>query len=141
MPPNALFSLAPLRVEMRRLGRRAPVRLSLPLPPPGHLLYVEVEGLGRAPSEMPARWRTEAGRAIARAPRRFLGGPVRVSIFFADKGQCDLESRARAILDLLVLRRIVENDCRQIVRELVLGWSGTEGCQVLVESLARIKAP
>ncbi len=129
------FSLDRPPVEHRALCRRQGIRLRLPVPPPAHVLFVEVPGLGRAPSHHLARWKRAAAAAMAQAPRRFLGGPVRIAIAFEDRGQSDLETRARAIVDFLVLKNVIEDDSRRIVRELVLGWSTDEGCAVAIDSL------
>jgi hypothetical protein len=137
MTPHSAFSLDRPRVEHRALNPREGIRLRLPLPPPVHAMFVEVPGLGRAPSHVNARWKRAASLALAEAPRRFLGGPVRIAITFEDKGRFDLETRAKVIVDFLVLKNVIESDSRQVVRELVLGWGKDEGCSVTVDPLAR----
>ena len=132
------FSLDRPPVEHKTLGRREAIRLRLPLPPPAHVLFIEVPGLGRAPSHLHARWKRSAAAAMAQAPRRFLGGPVRIAIAFEDKGRNDLETRAKAIIDFLVLKNVIEDDSRRVVRELVLSWGPNEGCEVAIDSLSPV---
>jgi Holliday junction resolvase RusA-like endonuclease len=140
MTPHTAFSLDRPAVERRALAPREAIRLRLPLPPPAHVMFVDVPGLGRAPSHVNARWKRAASAALAEAPRRFLGGPVRISIAFEDKGRSDLETRAKAIVDFLVLKNVIEDDSRRVVRELVLTWGKTEGCEIAVDPLAAEQA-
>lgn len=135
MKPQGSFSLDRMPVERRAIGRREGIRLRLPLPPPTHVLFVDVPGVGRAPSQILARWKRDAWRALSAQPQRFLGGPVRVAIVVEDRGRSDLEARAKPILDFLVVKNAIEDDSRAIVRELTLRWGAVEGCEIAIDPL------
>ena len=137
MKPFAAFAIDRCRVVRGPIAAREGIRLRLPLPPPPHLLFDEVEGLGRAPSRRLLDWKCQAWDAILPSERRFLGGAVRIAIAFPDKGRATLEAYAKPILDFLVLKNFIADDERLYVRQLALSWGKSETCEVTIDPVER----
>ncbi len=139
MKPAGAFSLDRVYVEKRSIEPREGIRLVLPLPPPAHVLFIDVPGVGRAPSQILARWKREAWDAIAGQRQRFLGGPVRIAIVFADRGRSDLDARTKPVLDFLVVKGVIQDDSRAILREISLKWGDIEGCEVSIDPVCEAR--
>lgn len=133
MKPAGAFSLDRVHVERKSIEPREGLRLALPLPPPAHVLFVDVPGIGRAPSQILARWKREAWDAMAGQKQRFLGGPVRIAIVFADRGKTDLEARLKPVLDFLVVKGVIQDDSRSVLREVRLAWGDVQGCEISID--------
>jgi hypothetical protein len=133
MKPFAPFAIDRCRVVHGPIAKREGIRLKLPLPPPPHLLFDEVEGLGRAPSRRLLDWKREAWDAIKARERRFLGGPVRIAIAFPDKGGATLETYVKPILDFLVVKNFIADDAPPYLTELSLSWGQGKTCEVAID--------
>ena len=133
MKPFAPFAIDRCRVVKGPIPKRDGIRLAIPLPPPPHLLFDEVEGMGRAPSRRLMAWKREAWDAIAPKERRFLGGPVRIAIAFPDKGSATLETYVKPILDFLVIKNFIADDAPPYLKALTLSWSDGRTCEVSID--------
>lgn len=91
--------------------------VSLPVPPSvNHLFANRKNGKGRIISREYAAWRQEAGYALNLArPQPFGKAPVQVGIFIPDKTKGDLDNRIKALLDLVVTHKVIDDD-RQVKR-------------------------
>lgn len=122
---------------------------SLPLPPSVNAMFANrgVNGVfgeakksgrigqqrqrGRIVTSAYRAWRHQAGmHLLVQGPLRKIAGPVAVRIIISDKACGDLDNRCKAVLDLLVHHEIIEDDCRSIVRKILLEWGDVEGAQV-----------
>ncbi len=133
MKPFAAFAIDRCRIEKGPIPKREGIRMKLPLPPPPHLLFDEVEGLGRAPSRRLMAWKREAWDAIAAKERRFLGGPVRIAIAFPDRGSATLETYLKPIIDFLVVKNFIADDAPPYLVQLSLSWSKDRSCEVSID--------
>ena len=111
------------------------VVIDLPFPPGVNNLFANARGRGRYRTERYREWANAAGWELkAQKPRR-VRGPVSLEMWFEDKRdrRRDLDGLPKAVCDLLVSFRIIEEDNREVVRELSLKWSrAVKGCRVCI---------
>jgi crossover junction endodeoxyribonuclease RusA len=109
------------------------IRIDLPKPPSVNNLYINVQGRGRVKSPKYRAWIEQAWRVLMVAQPARLEGPVSIECQFEDKGSGDIDNFSKAVLDLLVLYQVIEDDRRSIVRRLNLSWSpDIAGCRVTI---------
>jgi len=137
---NNTLSLDSVRVEHRGVETRVPFTLKLPLPPSTNNLFVNVPDRGRVPSNKYKAWRQAAADSLWQQKRRFVSGPVRITIVVRDEGRSDLDNRSKAPIDFLVLHGFINDDSRQTVRELHMHWGQVEGCEITVEPIKWARA-
>lgn len=90
-------------------------RVHLPLPPSANALFVErrrVRGKagGRTITEEYRRWRETAGTLLNVARLPYIGGPVSIEIELPAKMRGDISNRIKALEDLLVAHRLIDDD-------------------------------
>jgi len=134
MKPFAPFAIDRCRIVKGPIPKREGIRLSLPLPPPPHHLFDEVEGLGRAPSRRLMAWKREAWDAIPPKDRRFLGAGVRIAIAFPDRGSgATLETYLKPLLDFLVIKNFIADDAPPYLKQLSLSWNDGRNCEIAID--------
>ncbi len=76
----------------------------------------------RYPTRQYLEWIDDAGAALIAQEARIVGGTVEIEIELAapSKRKWDLDNRAKAVLDLLVLHEIIEDDNSKIVKRITL---------------------
>lgn len=123
----------------------------LPLPPSVNAMFAnrgvkgafnvgkESVGIGRAPAPQRGRtitgdyksWRRQANaQLMTQCPLKTVLGPVDIRITITERACGDLDNRCKAILDFIVHHKIIEDDCRSIVRSIFLQWGDVEGARV-----------
>lgn len=120
---------------LTRQEARAAVRIELPFPPSVHGLYRGGRWRGDISPEYKA-WRDHAGLMLNRQHVRSFDGPVRIFIRLVapDRRKRDSDNYAKAVLDLLAARYVIEGDDSSIVRSHYVEWAD-EGapCTVIVQ--------
>jgi crossover junction endodeoxyribonuclease RusA len=86
------------------------ITLNLPVAPSTNNLFLNVAGRGRVKSPKYRAWIEEAGYVLNGYQHTPIHGPVHVTICIPDKTRGDLDNRAKATLDLLVSRGLIEDD-------------------------------
>ena len=113
------------------------IHLSL-MPPPLSSLTANKAKVGRVSSERARGWRNAMGWELkTQRPKPIRGQvDVRVSMGPPRKG-ADIDNRLKALLDLLVEHKLIEDDSWPIVRSVSAEWSeGVKGCVVAVFPVA-----
>lgn len=120
----------------------SPWTISLPIPPGVNALYLNrgKAGMkGRMVSPEYMTWRNEAQAALWKAaPVPSFTGRVTISMECGEpRGLADLDGKWKACLDLLVRHKIIVNDDRRYVRQLLAKWvTGKPDCSVTVSAIA-----
>jgi len=108
--------------------------IHLPYPPSTNTLYMNVRGRGRVKTRRYLTWIKNAGGVLMALKVKPVSGRVNVSISILrpDKRKRDIDNLAKAILDLLVNHKIIEDD--RYIERLTIGWryTGNEGAMVEV---------
>ena len=110
------------------------IRLNLPRPPSLNHLYVNVPKRGRVRSKRYMTWlRAASNELLAQKPGRIEGDYVLwLYVERPDNRKRDLFNLPKAVEDLLVEHKIVEDDSRCV--EGHVSWAGEgRGCTVMVE--------
>ena len=104
----------------------------LPFPPSVNGLYRNARGRGRVKTDRYAAWINSAGWALkAHRNRSPVKGRVVLHIMYErkDRRKRDLSNLVKAVEDLLVAHKIIEDD--SLVEQLSLAWSDhITGCRV-----------
>jgi Holliday junction resolvase RusA-like endonuclease len=92
-------------------------RFVLPWPPSSNNLFLNVRGRGRVLTKEYREWREEAGWTLAAQRARKLTQPVTVAVELnpPSKHAFDLDNRAKALMDLLVLHGVIPDDSIKFV--------------------------
>ena len=100
---------------------------SLPLPPSFNNLYANAGRKGRVITPGYRDWIVEAGWEFKLARVEPVKGPYRLEIVIGRQGrrQTDLANREKAISDLMVKHRLVEDD--SLLEHLTMFWGGEPG--------------
>ena len=108
--------------------------ISLPFPPPLNNLFANVAGKGRVKSDRYRQWANAAGWEIQSVRPKAIPGPVAITILLGkpDRRRRDLDGMAKAVCDLLVDHRVIEDD--SLVQRLTLAWAPVQGAHVTVEA-------
>ena len=98
------------------------MKLTFPFPPTSNHLYRNVPGKGRVRTERYKTWARAAGNEILSQHRQPVSGPVALIITLAkpDKRKRDLSNGIKAIEDLLVDMRLIDDD--RNVQHLTISW-------------------
>lgn len=110
------------------------IRITLPLPPSTNALYRNVAKRGRVKTERYNTWLQAAGWALKEQKPGKVEGPYCLWLYCGkpDNRRRDLANLEKAVSDLLVAHKIVEDD--SLCAELHLYWEGTgRDCVVNVE--------
>lgn len=113
------------------------LRVSLPFPPSINRLYRAIGGRSIL-SEAYRLWKTEAGWALNLQHPTPVPGRVAVTIELSppDKRRRDADNSGKAVLDLLVAHKIIEDDSSAFVREFTVKWSDQfEPCTVTIRGV------
>lgn len=117
--------------------------LNLPLPPTTNNLFVNI-GKGRAPSHAYKLWRQEAGWRLKAQKPRTVSGRVVILIGVerpntAAGRASDVDNRVKALLDLLVKHKVIDDD--KTVDGLAVAWNppGKGEARVLITPAARMQ--
>lgn len=105
----------------------------LPMPPSVNAMFANRagNGRGRITTRKYNEWRRQAGLQImGQGPLRKISGPVAIRLIISDSTRGDIDNRCKAVLDLLVSHKIIEDDSKRIVRKILLEWGDVEGAQV-----------
>jgi crossover junction endodeoxyribonuclease RusA len=98
------------------------IELSIPHPPSVNSLYRNVPGRGRAKTERYKTWLTAAGWEIRRQRPGRIEGPYSLTIIVKRKNKrADLGNLVKAVEDILVAHRVIEDDCH--ASDIHLHWS------------------
>lgn len=101
------------------------------IPPSTDGLFSNIPGKGRVKTKAYAAWLETAGWEIKAQRPTLTPGRVSVDITVGRKSNLsDLDNRAKAVLDLLVKQRVIEDDNR--VSELRMRWVDAPDCVVIV---------
>jgi Holliday junction resolvase RusA-like endonuclease len=108
--------------------------LRLPMPPSVNHLYPSGKNGRRFPSKEYKSWRTEAGYSLlAQRPEKVKGDVVLTMLFGPRIRNADVTNRIKAVEDLLVEMRVIEDD-RFVVRCDVAWADNVKGCAVVVRA-------
>jgi len=105
--------------------------IDIPVPPSTNKLFVNVPGRGRVKSSEYRKWRDTAGRSIQSQPHAKVPGRVSITIEVR-RGRGDIDNKVKAVLDLLVLHRLIDDD--KHVESVTARWSDVDSCRVTVEA-------
>lgn len=97
--------------EVIPLPSPAVVFLELPLPPSTNNLYQNRKGKGRAETAQYRDWKGHAGWRLREQRPASLHGPV-VIVLNAERAnsQADIDNRVKALFDLLVAHKVIDDD-------------------------------
>ena len=85
--------------------------IRLPTPPSTNQLFANVPGKGRVVSKKYKAWRLEAGLKLNTQNHVGFGSlPVQLGILIPQKTRGDLSNRIKALEDLLVSHRLIDDD-------------------------------
>lgn len=84
--------------------------VTLPLPPSLNGMFRNVTGKGRVKTKHYRQWADAAGWDLKLSGVWAVRGPVHVIIYVPEKMPGDVDNRAKAVLDLLVTHRRIEDD-------------------------------
>ena len=106
--------------------------IRLPMPPSVNNLYPTGKNGRRFPSKEYKSWRTEAGYSLlAQRPEKFKGDVCLFLRFGPRIKNADVTNRIKAVEDLLVELRVIEDD--RFVVDCQARWAdGVNGCEVEV---------
>lgn len=108
----------------------------LPLPPSANNMFVNLRR-GRRKSQRYIDWEYMAGYALnTLKPKHTIMGRVRVTYTFGEKGcraDSDLGNLEKAVSDLLVKHRVIQDDSKPYVRKIVLQWGDGDTLSILIE--------
>ena len=99
------------------------VTLQLPFPPSVNGLF---DGkVRRYPSPAYKRWRGLAGWELEaqRPPRLRHRVDIAIALTPPDKRRRDADNHCKALLDLLVAHRVIDDDADDCVRTVTIGWA------------------
>jgi crossover junction endodeoxyribonuclease RusA len=88
---------------------RPSIILKLPVPPSVNGMYATARGR-RIKSRKYRAWLTEAGWELQRQKVGCVGGPWEIDVALPADLRGDIDNRCKAILDLLVKHRVVDDD-------------------------------
>lgn len=111
--------------------------LTLPLPPSVNALYANVRGRGRIKSAAYKKWQLGTGLLLVVQSRGQddISGPYSVAIKLPAKMRGDIDNRCKALLDLLTVTGITEDDRRCQKVEIARSPYVTDGfCEVEVQA-------
>lgn len=101
--------------------------MGLPAPPKARAFGNEAS-LSR--SKRYRAWRSAAiWQARLQEPRR-MRGPIAISITVEEGAWNDLETLAKAPIDLLCVLNLIEGDHRSVIREVHLRWGAAPGMRI-----------
>jgi Holliday junction resolvase RusA-like endonuclease len=112
-----------------------PVEVVIPMPPSVNAAYKNVIGKGRARTDRYHSWANIAGQELNKQKPKRMKGRVEVWIYLedSDNRRSDCDNRSKAVLDLLVDHRVIEDDDKRFVRSCHQVWSETQkGCRVSI---------
>lgn len=115
------------------------IELDLPYPPTTNNLYRSLPGRGRVKTERYKTWLRAAGNEVLAQKQKPIKGKVVLAILLGrpDNRRRDISNTIKAIEDLLVEHRLIEDDCH--VEQLVVAWADNvekRRAQVRVERYA-----
>lgn len=104
--------------------------LNLPQPPPVNNLYRNVSGKGRRKTKRYMTWIRAAGWMIREQKPQPVEGWVIIDLTVnrPDKRKRDISNTIKAVEDLLVEHRLIEDD--SMVYEVRARWGKCNGCEV-----------
>lgn len=113
----------------------------LPFPPSTNTLFGN-SGKGRRITKKYASWIKEAGQELNAQRVKPIQGRVyvKISLVAPDKRRRDADNTLKAILDLLVKHRIIEDDDNKILLGLNVEWYQS-GHQCTVQIISRGELP
>lgn len=124
-------------VERRPLepgSQRSLTLTGLPVPPIASGIAFNNEG-SQSRTKRYRAWRSAASWQVRLQEPRRVRGPVAISIAVEEGARSDLESFAKAPIDLLCELNLIEGDHRDVIRELHLRWGHTPGMRIDVNPL------
>lgn len=93
---------------------------------------------GRAKSALYRDWiRGELASLVAQRARP-VEPPVAISVTLPERMRGDADGRLKAAIDLMRRAGVIEDDNREIVREIHVGFAAREGMQIVVEHLEAV---
>lgn len=113
------------------------IRIDLPRPISTNSLYANVRGRGRIKSKRYCTWSCWAEDMLYKQnPIRKISGPVNVTIEIGEhkvSPLLDIDNTAKAYLDAIVKKGVIEDDNRKTIRSLFLEWvPGKEGATIII---------
>lgn len=112
--------------------------IRLPFPPSVNDSTLNRRGGGRALTPAARQWRHDAGWALKEQHPRQHAGRVAIRIHLDDTRQGDADNRVKAVLDLLVAHRVIPDDRKRFVANVVAAWASVEGCVVRIEDVGEV---
>jgi Holliday junction resolvase RusA-like endonuclease len=124
------------------------ITLTLPVPPSTNALFrnrsaheraiAAAQGRklpGRARTEAYNSWRNAAGWQLKLQHPQKVPGAVEIEIVMRRMSKsADVDNRAKAVIDLLVEHRVIDDDCN--VTAETTRWAAVDGCIVTVREAA-----
>lgn len=110
---------------------------TLPVAPSTNMLYRNLRGKGRVPTERYETWKRAAEWELKAQRPKPVDGPVSITIAINEKKtRADLGNCEKAVTDLLVAQGVLKDDSRKIVRSIYIYWSpSVDRCEVTVSAI------
>jgi crossover junction endodeoxyribonuclease RusA len=108
--------------------------INLPFPPTTNSLFANVPGRGRVRTQRYRTWAVAAGWDLKAQQPQSIEGDFILEIILGrpDKRRRDASNFIKAVEDLLVEHRIVEDDC--LAQKVSIAWGDVQGCQAIVRA-------
>ena len=104
------------------------IEIRLPLPPSVNGLYANIPGKGRVKSSGYRKWINAAGWALIEQKPATVSGDYDMWLYFEwpDNRRRDIGNLEKAVSDLLVTHKVIEDDSRCQALHLYRGGKGRE---------------
>jgi len=117
------------------------IRLQLPKPPSSNQLFPTGKNGMRHRSKAYNIWLGVAEPTVWLTKFLPIAGPVVIRLTLEDEGRIDLPNYEKALVDLCVRHKIIEDDKRAILRKLIMQWGKEEGAVVEIWSVTERGCP
>lgn len=111
------------------------IQFTIPMPPPLSACFRNASGPGRVKTPRYERWKRDAGWIVRAQRPGSIHGPVRVTYLIGrpDKRKRDLGNLDKALSDLLVHLRVIDDDSKIV--DLRLVWAERDDVLATVEAV------
>lgn len=109
--------------------------IDLPLPPSVNHLFANAGKKGRVITPRYKAWRDEAGWSLLRQRPGSVSGRYSLEVYIQADAKADLGNLEKALSDLLVSHRVVEDDIQAWAIHLYRDPRLTKGCRLVVRAI------